>query len=193
MFQTKTERFIVLVLFVTIGALLLLKQCNEPKPSDSVLNQRKDTSWTEKEYIPYEVIKLVSVNKPIHDTIFELPDDTFKDSLLFTREYSDSISDSNQTIFYNAKVFGILDRLSIKYRLKIPVKIKEYREIHDTKFLPNKWSLGINSSIGGNLNTFNMYIGADIRIKKAVVGYNYGLLNKTHNIKIGYILYNSKK
>jgi len=193
MFNSKSEKFIVLAMFCAIGVLLTLRQCNSPSGVDSGLNQRKDTSWVDTIIVPYKVIEFKEVVKPIHDTLYKLPEWVPIDSLFFTRNYSDSLVDSNQTVFYSARVFGMLDNLDIKYRLKIPSIIKETREINDTKFVPNKFSISGTGMVGGNLNTFNMYVGVDVRIKKAIWGYNYGIIDKTHNIRLGYVLFNSKK
>lgn len=193
MFKLKSEKLVILVLFVTIGILLLLRQCTPSEIKDNSLNQKKDTMWIDTTKPPQVVIKFKSIPYPVYDSIKELDTLWIGQPCNFTRFYNDSLADSNLTIYSEQEVIGILKESNISYKLKVPIYIKETREIHDTKFTPNKWSLEGNGTIGGNLNTFNMFVGASLRVKKAVIGYNYGIIDKSHNIKIGYILYNSKK
>ncbi len=197
MFKTKVERGTILFLFLVIGFLLLLRQCsspngtNVPKEDKSVLKRietiKYDTINSIKEKIVFKIQyypKWDSVRKT--DTIWN-------NSLCdLTRFYNDSLVDSNLTIYSDLEVIGMLESSKTSYKLKVPKYIIEKHEIHDTKTIPSRWSLGINGSLGGNANSFNMYIGGDIRIKRVVYGYNYGLLDKSSNIKIGYIIFNSK-
>lgn len=190
------KNILLLVLFVIIAILLFKTGCNKPVPDlspkiDSITTH--DTVWAKDTLYQFKPVK-----KPKNDTIYQI--DTFQysgspDDLFFTREYNDSLSDTNQTMFYHIKTFGMLDSLSIKYKLKIPIKINTTTTVTIEKPLPvtNRFSIYTGLEVGGNTSTFNLSPFIDLNIKNNTVGYRYGVLDKTHNIKVGIRLYKSKK
>lgn len=187
------KNILILALFVTIGILLGLRQCSPNKIEDNALNQRKDTSWVDTIKVLYKVVEFKPKYYPKWDSVTKI-DTLFMGSPCdFVRFYNDSLSDSNLTIYSDQEVIGLIKESKTSYKLKVPIYIKETREIHDTKFKPNKFDLFANSSIGGNKQQFNFSVGGALRFKKVYYGYNYELINKTHNITIGYKLFSSKK
>ncbi len=51
-------------------------------------------------------------------------------------------------------------------------------------------ALYLTGEIGGNANQFDYSIGADFISKKRLeLGYRYGVSQKTHNLKVGYLLF----
>ncbi len=191
--KEKFKNRLILVLFVTIGILLGIRQCSPSKIGESVLNQRKGTSWIDTIRIPQEVVKFKSKYYPKWDSILKIDTLFLGSPCDFVRFYNDSLSDSNITIYSDQEIIGILKESNTSYKLKVPIYIKETREIHDTKIIPNKLDLFVNSSVGGNQNQFNVSIGAGLRFKKVYYGYNYEAINKTHNITIGYKIFSSKR
>lgn len=190
----RIKNYTIIVLFCVIGVLLLLRQCKPSINRDDALNQRKDTSWVDTIIIDHNLIVFKPEYYPQWDTFIKT--DTLKWSneiCNFTRFYNDSVSDSNITIYNNLEVIGLIKESNTSYRLKVPKLIKETREIYDTKVLPNKFDMFVISEIGGNKTQFNLGIGAGIKYKKAYYGYKYGIIDKSHNISIGYNIFSSKK
>lgn len=197
--MNKIAKYTIIVQFVIIGILLLLQQCNAPKSnitpvkSDSVKVVTWDTIRT-----PYKVVEFKTIYKPMWDTIRDiLPGEINQDSLFFVRTYNDSLTDSNITIFTKARTFGMLDKLDIKYRLKVPQTIikTESTTITNTvtKTVPNKWDLYIGGEVGGSKTSFNVSPILGFKYKKVAYQYRYGIIDETHNVGIKYDLWNSKK
>lgn len=195
----KIKNYVIIGLFAVVGVLLLLNQCNGPKS-----NEKPDKPDTVKVVSykvidrPYKVVEFKTIYKPMWDTIRDIiPGEINQDSLFFVRTYNDSLSDSNITIHTKAKTFGMLDKLDVKYRLKVPQTIikTESTTITNTvtKTVPNKWDLYIGGEVGGSKTSFNVSPYVGIRIKKVSYQYRYGIIDKTHNIGIGYKIFSSKK
>lgn len=194
----KIKNYVIIGLFAVVGVLLLLQQCNGPKLNETPVKPDtiKVVSWDTVNR-PYEVISFKYIkSKP--DTIRDIaPGEIDQDSLFFVRTYNDSLSDSNITIHTKAKTFGMLDKLDIKYRLKVPQTIIKTESttitVTETKTVPNKWDLYIGGEVGGSKTSFNVSPYVGIRIKKVSYQYRYGIIDKTHNIGIGYKIFSSKK
>jgi hypothetical protein len=195
----KIKNYVIIGLFAVVGVLLLLQQCNGPKSNE--IPVKPDTvesvSWDTIDR-PYEVVELKVIEKPMWDTIRDiLPGEINQDSLFFVRTYNDSLSDSNITIFTKAKTFGMLDKLDIKYRLKVPQTIIKTESttitntVTETK--PSRFSIFIGGEIGGSQTSFNMSPLVGIRYKRTAYQYRYGIIDKTHNAGIKYDLWHSKK
>lgn len=190
------KNILITVLFIIVAILLFQVGCNKPeidlKPKTSVL-VKSDTVWGKD-----TIYQLKVVYKPKNTLIYKI--DTIKypisaDSLYFVREYSDSLVDTNQTVYYKAKTLGILDELDISYKLKVPIKITDSVFTNTTTIVTKQPKLSIYAGIetGGNLNSFNISPYLDLNIKNNTIGYRYGILDETHNIKVGIKLYKSKK
>jgi len=195
----KIKNYVIIALFAVLGVVLLLGQCNSPKSIETPVKQKivEVVRWDTAK-VPYKVTELKTIEKPMWDTIRDiLPGEINQDSIFFVRTYNDSLTDSNLTIFTKAKTFGMLDRLDVKYRLKVPQIITKTVSTTitntETKTVPNKWDLYIGGEIGGSKTSFNISPYAGIRIKKVSYQYRYGIIDKTHNVGIGYRIFNSKK
>ncbi len=194
----KIKNYVIIGLFAVVGVLLLLQQCNGPKLNETPVKPDtiKVVSWDTVNR-PYEVISFKYIkSKP--DTIRDIqPGEIDQDSLFFVRTYNDSLADSNITIFTKARTFGMLDKLDVKYRLKVPQTIikTESTTITNTvtKTVPNKWDLYIGGEVGGNKTSFNVSPILGFKYKKVAYQYRYGIIDATHNVGIKYDLWNSKK
>lgn len=186
----KLKNITIFILFIVIGILLTLRQC-ESKPEPNVFTKtiiKIDTVQR-----PYKVISFKTRYYPKWDTA-RLTDTIWNADLCnFERDYTDSFPDSNITIFSNITTVGLLKSNKVSYRLKVPLIIKETHEYHDTKTVPNKWDLYINGGLGGNVHTLGLNLGATFRYKKVTYGYFYNIVDKTHNIELGYRILKSKK
>ncbi len=183
----------ILAAFFLIVWLLFRSGCNSniitepPIKSDTII----DTIWHKD-----TIIKMKPIYKPTHDTIVKLDTITIsqlKDSIFYVRTYSDSISDTNQTIFITNKVTGYLNEARVSYRLKVPTLITKTITNTETKYKPNKWDVFVMGGVGGNATQFDVNTGLYLRVKKTYIGYDYSLIGKTHNLKAGYKLFGSKK
>jgi len=193
----KIKNYVIIGLFAVLGVILLLQQCNGPKSNKTPIKSDtvKVVSWDTVK-TPYKVVEFKTIYKPKPDTIRDIqPGEINQDSLFFVRTYNDSLADSNITIFTKARTFGMLDKLDVKYRLKVPQTIIKTTSttITETKAVPNKWDLYIGGEIGGSKTSFNISPYAGIRIKKVSYQYRYGIIDKTHNIGVGYKIFTSKK
>lgn len=189
---------------ITIGIMLLIIVilsgwigCNKPKVikegSGFVITHDTTVKVT---LAPYKVVELKTQYYPKWDTI-KLADSSKwnKDLCKFERVYIDSVPDSNVTIFTDIRTIGILKSSQLKYRLKVPIRIETmiktdsiYKEV-----IPNKWDILAIGGIGGNQHQFNVNIGAAIRYNRIYYAYDYSFTDKTHNAKIGIVLFKSKK
>jgi len=186
----------ITVLFIIIAILLFQVGCNKPGPDlspkiDSVTTH--DTVWAKDTLIAFK-----PVYKPKWDTIYQI--DTLEyagdpDDLFFTRIYKDTLDDTNQTVYTHIKTFGMLDSLSVSYKLKIPIKITNNTTITNTNIVTKspRFSIYAGAEIGGNTTSFNLSPFINLNIKNNNVYYRYGVLDKTHNIGVGIKLYKSKK
>ena len=195
----KIKNYVIIALFAVVGVLLLLSQCNGPKSNETPTKPDtvKVVSW-DTIRTPYKVVEFKTIYKPMWDTIRDIqPGEIDQDSLFFVRTYNDSLSDSNITIHTKAKTFGMLDKLDVKYRLKVPQTIIKTESttitVTETKTVPNKWALYIGGEVGGNKTSFNVSPILGFKYKKVAYQYRYGIIDATHNVGIKYDLWNSKK
>lgn len=199
----KFRNYFDLALFAIIAVLLLLRQCGDGNNSNGTIIQGKPISDTLTVHDTIRAVdtivqtKWLKPLKPVSETPFESNGLLNQDICKMYRTYADSVEDENQTLYYTAKVVGRLDSIRMDYKLKIPLIINNTTTINtlrvDTLVRPPKWQVFLNSEIGGNMTQFNASVGADLMVKKVIVGYRYGLLDETHNIKIGFRLFKSRK
>lgn len=111
------------------------------------------------------------------------------------RYYQDSISDTNQTIYYDIVTTGKLDNLKIGYKLKVPLIINNYKEVIISKNIikPPKFSLYGGISTIGNINGLDIAPYVNINIGNKNIMYGYHILNKQHQIGISIKLFSSRK
>ncbi len=191
----KLKNIIIWVLFGIIIILSLFKGCGDKSPKTEFI-VKKDTI-VKIILAPDTVIKFKTKYFPKWDTIYSFVDSSkwSKDLCKFERQYNDSTSDSNVTIFSNIRTIGLLKSSQFSYKLKVPLRIETtiktdsiYKEV-----VRNKVNFMIIGGVGGNNTQFDATIGAAITNKNTYYGYEYGVASKTHNIKIGLILFKSKK
>ncbi len=191
--------WLIIILAIILMVMILLKGCSNPFPNLEIQPQiqtivKSDTVWTRD-----TIVRFKSIIKPIHDTIYPLDtlvDNISVDSLAYNRIYNDSLVDSNLTIFSDIKVIGILSQLDLSYKLKSKPSLITNNittTITNVKIQPSKVSIIAGLELGGNKSSFNLSPYIKVDIKKASIGYRYGVLDQTHSIGIGYKIFNSKK
>ena len=188
----KIKTYTIIALFAVIGLLLLFKQCGTPS---TVYHYTKgeDSVVYDTVKIPYEIVKFKG-SKPKHDTLYRV-DSVFDFSLCqYIREYKDTVSNDSIDIFTFNRTIGSLDSTQVSYAWKLPRIDKTiYRTDTLSKTVPNKWALYIGGEVGGNKTSFNISPYAGIRIKNVSYQYRYGIVDRTHNIGVGYKIFTSKK
>ncbi len=176
---------------IIIVILFSLRQCSEPeyKTEENIITQTsydtiksKDTLIQFKEHWYPKVTTITKIEYKVDSNLCK-----------YTREYSDSLSDSNLTIFTNNKVLGQLQSSKTSYRLKIPIKIIETNNITKEIIQPNKFDLFALSEIGGNKTEFNASLGLGFRYKKELIELKYNFIDKTYNVGIGLKIWSSRK
>ena len=191
----KLKNIIIWVLFGIIIILSLFKGCGDNSPKTEFIVKRDTVVKTI--LAPDTVIKFKTKYFPKWDTVLVFKDSSkwSKDLCKFERQYNDSTSDSNVTIYSHIETIGLLKSSQFSYKLKVPLRIETtiktdsiYKEV-----VRNKVNFMIIGGVGGNNTQFDATIGAAITNKNAYYGYEYGVASKTHNIKIGFILFKSKK
>lgn len=192
--MTTIKDYLIIILAIIIMAMVLVKGCSKPFPNLEVVPQtiiKSDTVFSVD-----TLVKFKTIVKPEYDTIYEVDsiDSIDLDTLFYFREYNDSLSDSNLTIYSKVKVIGLLDKLDISYRNKIkPILITKH--ITETKIETKtpKISIYTGLELGGNKSSFNLSPFISFNFPKTSIGYRYGILNNTHSIGVGYKIFNSKK
>ncbi len=103
-----------------------------------------------------------------------------------TKLYQDSLEDENLTLYYQSLVDGQLLKNDLNYKLKIPKQITKTVHINTPVHTPTN-GLFLNAGVGGNINTFSsLTIGLQFVSKKGwALGYDYDLLQQTHQVKLG--------
>ena len=189
------QLFKALSVFI-IGSLLgclLMKQCT-PKLISSSSNDtlsvqsRVDTVWAER-----VVNHFKTIYKPIHDTIYKIDSSLGIDpeDLFFVREYNDSLVDTNQVVYSHVKTLGILEKLDISYKLKIPIRINTTNTITLDATPPYVVKGGVD--VGGNLHTFGAAGFLQLDKKDNTYRVSFNPFAKTINIGVGLTLYKAKK
>lgn len=197
--STTLKDWIIIISAVIIMALTLKLGCSSPFPNLEVEPRietiiKSDTIWTKD-----TLIKFKSIIKPKWDTIYKidtLVEGISLDDLNHVRIYNDSLIDSNLTIFSDIKVLGILSQLDLSYKLNPKPSLITNNittTITNTEFRPNKVQIYTGLQLGGNKTSFNISPFININVKKVTIQYNYGVLNNSHNLGVGYKIFNSKK
>ncbi len=191
----KFKSYTIIGLTVIIAILLLLGQCNSPKPKEVNLEPKIVEKWDTIK-VTYKVVEFKTKYKPV-PTIIEdiLPGEINQDSLFYVRTYNDSLWDSDITVYTKTRVIGILDKEEVSYRLKGPKYIEHTvtKTEYLTKIESPKFSIYTGIVVGGNKSSFNTSPFLDINYKKATVGMSYGLLDKSIGIKVGYKIFSSNR
>lgn len=192
----KIKNYLIIGLSIVIMVLLLLKGCDSNKPSINkpIYIKGKDSIRIDTIPRPYEVIKFKPIYYPKWDTSYIDTSNHFKQDGL-TREYNDSLSDKNLTIFSYSKVLGIIKQQKLSYRLKVPLEIdKTIKRVDTLKFISSpKFSIYTGLEIGGNKQMFNISPFLSLNVKNNVFIFRYGVLDKSLNLGVGLKIYNSKR
>jgi hypothetical protein len=107
--------------------------------------------------------------------------------------YRDSIEDENLTLYYESTIKGQLLNNALDYKLKIPKLITKTIEVLKPYPVPVS-AMFLNGGIGGNTTQFSS-ITAGLQFvssKGWAVGYDYDILENTHNVKLGIKLFQFK-
>jgi len=109
------------------------------------------------------------------------------------QQYQDSIEDENLTLYYKSTVEGRLLANALDYKLKIPQLITKTIEITKPYPIPVSQVL-LTGGIGGKLNQFSsITVGLQfVSAKGWALGYDYDILEKSHNVKLGIKLFQIK-
>ncbi len=190
----RLKNWLIISLFGVIGLLLMLRQCGPSNPEKVSYIKGKDSVVYRFIPRPYKVVEFEKVPYPKWDTAYI---DTNKSlpniDPNIVRVYNDSTIDDSISIYHNIKVLGMIQEQKFSYRLKTPLAtIKEtYRT--DTLIKSPKFSIYTGMGVEGNSSSLNLSPFIGVNYKRAYVGYEYGILNKTHGIKVGIKLFSSKR
>ncbi len=186
--------YLLVIFGIIIIIMFLMRGCSNPfpnlevKPDRVVIKEHIDTIFRDTTLIKFKEVtkfKVDTIYKDKYITKDEL------DSLSFVRQYSDTLSDTNQSIFVKSKVLGILLKMDMSYKFKRkPELIKVTDSIFITKYSqPNRLSIYSGLILDGNKSSVNL--SPFITLNKDKISYTakYGLLDKTIGIGIGWKLY----
>jgi hypothetical protein len=193
----KIKNWIIIALFGIVGILLFLSQCST----------KKVVTTSKPEITEHTVYQIKVFRDTIfkHDTITKhiivynksnldgVVVEQHNDTTLITRE----LADSNMTAVFKTKLKGDLIDQTFDYKLKIPTKIIIRIDSTITKtdsvFIrskeQSKFGLYVGGLVGGNATQFNFGPYLQIAYKRVSYMYDYDLINKTHNIGIGFKLF----
>lgn len=189
--MNKFKNILILCLFTIIGILLLLQQCNSTKPKETFL-KGKETIKYDTIKLPFKIVELQTKYYPQtirFDTIEKTKIDT--NLCKISRTYQDSIQDSSIVIYRTLKTTGTLDFIKTDYRLKNQV-VKTINRT-DTLVNPSKISIYTGAGVVGNTSTLDLVPFVGVNYKRVYVGGEYGILNKTIGIKVGFRIFKSKR
>lgn len=193
----KIKNIVIGIMLVVIIILMSINSCNRPVDSSN-RGESLVTHDTTIKIVPARDTTYVFQTRyyPRWDTVKSVDSSKWNADLCkFERVYLDSLPDSNVTIFTDIRTIGILKSSQIKYKLKVPLRIETTIRTDSTyiKIVPNRWDVIGIGGIGGNNEKFNATLGAALRYKRAYYGYEYNFVDKTHNAKVGVILFKSRK
>jgi hypothetical protein len=188
----KLKNYLMLTMaFVIMVGLISIKSCRDNVKIQEKISIKEihDTIWP-KPVIVYLPSKVNPV--AIKEIKIENPDTNL---CKVERVYSDSLIDSNQTIYYNASTIGRLKGIQIGYKLKIPLRINTTREITIEKFntkSPN-FTLSGGLSVIGNMNQFDIAPIGIATFNNKSIFYSYHILQNQHQIGVAIRLFKTKK
>ncbi len=191
----KLKTITIWVLFGVIIIMSLFKGCDKSEKPKIVVKTDTIVKITPP---PDTVVKFKAKYFPKWDTVYSFVDSSkwSKDLCKFERIYNDSTSDSNVTIYSNIATIGLLKSSQLSYKLKVPILIETTIKTDSIIYVPSKgnnFTLIGYGGVGGNKTQLNLNVGAAILNKNKYYGYSYDIVNQTHNVNFGLILYKSKK
>lgn len=192
----KLKTVVIWILFGIIIIMSLFKGCGDRTPK-AEFTVKRDTI-VKITLASDTVVKFKTKYFPKWDTVYAFKDSSkwSKDLCKFEREYKDSTSDSNVTIFSDIRTIGLLKSNQISYKLKVPVKIETTIRTDSIIYVPskgNKFTLVSYGGVGGNMKQLNLNIGIAVLSKNKYYGYSYDPVSQLHNVNFGIILYKSRK
>lgn len=190
------ERFFYLFVIVGLGFLLFLNKCgdNYHIPTPTI---RIDTTIVVDTVYPPPVIVQLPQQPPPAPVVFYVDSSgastTPEQAATVAKLYQDSIEDDNLTLFYKSTVEGTLLNQDMSYRLKIPKEINKTVTITTSHPVPAP-QLFLKSNVGlDRLGNASLSIGLEYTSRhRWAIGYNYDLLQKRHEITLGYALWRGK-
>lgn len=188
----KIKTYLILTLsFVIIVCLISIKSCKDNiETLEKITIKEVHDTIRPKPIIVYLPQK-TNLN-PVKETIIEHPDSSL---CKVERTYSDSLSDTNQTIYYTATAIGKLKDITLGYKLKIPLVINNTKEITIEKPIgktPN-FSFSAGLSVLGNRTSFDVAPVGILNIKNKSIIYSYHILQNQHQIGVAIQLFKSRK
>lgn len=193
------KNYTIAIMLAIIVVLSSLMTCNSHKTIKEQGTSRVTTKVTHDTTYAKDTMYVFKAQYfPKWDTIKTIDSSKWNVDLCKSeRTYRDSLPDSNVTIFTDIKTIGILKSSQIKYKLKVPLRIETTIRTDSTYIKDsthtNRWELIGIGGVGGNASKFNLTAGAAIRYNRVYYGYEYNFADKTHNAKVGLVLYKSRK
>lgn len=197
-----------IAILILLLYILFLQECRQP--SGNTTTHQVDTIIHLDTVFAPPVLVQMEVPKPPPPTIIyldtngrelpplvasqnglELPLDSSK--LETVHLYQDSTEDENLTLFYKAKVKGLLLDNALSYRLKVPKMITKTIEVPKPYPSPTN-ALFLVGGVGGNLQQFSS-LTAGLNYTSAAgwsLGYDYDFLQQVHCVKVGVRLFQLK-
>ncbi len=187
-----------LMIMGLLGYILFLQQCNpSSKPPTVLMN---DTIIQVDTILPAPVIvRMTSAPVPPPTIIYIDSTKKYTTPTIVQRDekgatpihqYKDSLSDENLTIYYDALVQGELLQNQLDYQLKIPKQITKTVTIKQPIPVPSNTFLltgGVGLSPTG---LSSVLVGMQFISKKGfAVGYDYDILQNSHQVKLGVQLF----
>ncbi len=175
-----------------ILCFILLKQCSSPAPE---IPKASHTITTQTIYVPGPPVfleKKIPAPYPVYIRASGNieKEASFCDSIRF---YSDTTGIDSTTHFIaqdsiiGKKLWSGRQYFGKPYITKVLTTITD--SIPYPVNIPYN-ALYLAAEMGGNMNQFDFSVGADLITKKRFeVGYRYGITQKTHNIKVGYLIF----
>lgn len=192
-FLEKNITFKNLFIGVLILIILFMKMCEcetiikaGKGVSDTVTITTSDTVWADS--IVYKFLPSVAPKPKDSIIVHNVVD---MGACQYYRFYSDSLTDSNVTIFYKDSVQGWLKWQEISYRLKVPLKITN--TITTTIKTQPKFALFVGGEVGGSQQSFMLSPMLVVRKDGTLVHYSYDILNKTHSVGVNVQIFKSKR
>ena len=129
---------------------------------------------------------------PVHFHV-PIPGPAIIDSANDVKVYSDSTKNADIVIYWSDSIQGTLLAKHLSYKLFVPKQIEKTIIVDNSKTITvekNTHKLYLETEFG----TFDKNIGFDFIHKKNKLkaGYNYNFASKSHNLKIGVKIWQSK-
>ncbi len=198
--EEKIKNYFILALIVVIGVLFMTKGCGTSPLPESVLKPKIDTIINHTDTIVKWKDRIVTKYLTIYAPIKKVPTRDTNGLYLCNslNTYRDSLIDSNISIYNEQVVRGELSKAQTTYKLHLPVvfithTISIIDSIPVLKYRQYCYSFYGGIRMGANASTFSQ-ISPYIAVRKdgIYLDYSYNILNSSHNIGLGFNLFNIK-